>query len=622
MDFSKLQGLNLTFDSSLSNTNVTSLPSIFLDSLIPGYGLISQIIYRLFGFDIGLVVSGVLVVYGLCLGAQIFYRKAYGYFYRYFMSNINIDDSDKLFDQIMEWIAQQRMTKRSRALRAVTVRVSKYHESNEETKASDDDVLDESGIFNYEKWASTIPPQYEPNFGSDRFWFQGRMFFFRRSLREREVRSYWSSGEDQFLDISCIGRSTEPIKNLLSHIKNWCLAKDRKMTAINRPAPKEERKNYAWDRQSLRPSRPISTVSLDQEQKVKIVTDINEYLHPASARWYAARGIPYRRGYLFHGPPGTGKTSLSFALAGIFGLDIYCISLMEVGLTESELNRLFSDLPRRCIVLLEDIDSAGLRRPDEPSDAEVQQTKDDSSDDDLTKIRKSDALPTTSGKTKAIPGAAVHGLANKSLITLSGLLNAIDGVASHEGRVLIMTTNCPSKLDSALIRPGRVDLQVGFTLATRDQIRDIFQRMYSTDCDTITPPPSKEKTHKPVTDTEKSSSTPIPLAEKSSTSSDTATPTTTTTNTANSPSDNSNRAFLSRLRNSKPVLNFLEPEELQEMSERFANLLPEDRFSPAEIQGFLLMRKKEPRRALEEVERWRDSMLEGRKRDAKVLDVQ
>jgi chaperone BCS1 len=65
------------------------------------------------------------------------------------------------------------------------------------------------------------------------------------------------------------------------------------------------------------------------------------------------------------------------------------------------------------------------------------------------------------------------------LISLSGLLNIIDGAASHEGRVLIMSTNYPEKLGSALIRPGRVDLQVEFTLATHDQIRDIFTRMYT-----------------------------------------------------------------------------------------------------------------------------------------------
>ena len=109
----------------------------------------------------------------------------------------------------------------------------------------------------------------------------------------------------------------------------------------------------SWHQVANRPVRDIRTVVLDEKQKLQVLADINEYLHPETPRWYANRGIPLRRGYLFHGPPGTGKTSLSFALAGIFGLDIHVISLLEPSLTEEDLSALFGSLPRRCIVLLE-----------------------------------------------------------------------------------------------------------------------------------------------------------------------------------------------------------------------------------------------------------------------------
>ncbi|OCK91917.1 uncharacterized protein K441DRAFT_572514, partial [Cenococcum geophilum 1.58] len=111
-----------------------------------------------------------------------------------------------------------------------------------------------------------------------------------------------------------------------------------------------------------RPSRPIDTILLNPKQKAKVVEDINKYLYPSSPRWYATRGIPYYRGYLFYRPPRTGKTSLSFALTGIFRLDIFCISLLKPTFTESNLNRLFNNLPRCYIVLLEDINTAGLLR--------------------------------------------------------------------------------------------------------------------------------------------------------------------------------------------------------------------------------------------------------------------
>ncbi|KAF1998174.1 P-loop containing nucleoside triphosphate hydrolase protein [Amniculicola lignicola CBS 123094] len=599
MDFSRLS--HLRFDTHNHNETLTSLPSAFLEALIPGYGVVSMIVFRIFGFDIGLVVSGCLVLFGLTRGSQFFYGKAYGLFYYYFMSTIQVEDDDELFGQIMEWIAEQNMTKRSRDLKAVTKWVSAYDDGEEEGKANDDDVLDESGIFNFEKWASNIPPRYEPNFGSDKFYHEGRVFRFTRTRREKK-RSYWGEGEDQVLDISCVGRSTEPIKELLNYIKKWNLNKDNKSTTIFRPAPKEDRKDYAWDRQSCRPSRPMSTVSLDTAQKSKIVMDINEYLHPASARWYAARGIPYRRGYLFYGPPGTGKTSLSFALAGIFGLDIYCISLMEVGLSESDLNKLFAHLPRRCIVLLEDIDSAGLRRPDEPAtdakDTASSTASDAGTDDGLTKISKADAIP---GSLKPATVATSGGF--KSLISLSGLLNAIDGVASHEGRVLIMTTNCPEKLDAALIRPGRVDLQVQFTLATKDQTRDIFKRMYSSSADA------------------KSSLPCLPASEKRPSSSS-STSTSTSTSKTNPPTKANEDYDILSLLSQVPNLDILEPEELQSMADQFAAEVPENAFSPAEIQGFLLMRKKEPRRALLEVKGWREELVEAKKRERKVLSVQ
>jgi chaperone BCS1 len=72
-----------------------------------------------------------------------------------------------------------------------------------------------------------------------------------------------------------------------------------------------------------------------------------------------------------------------------------------------------------------------------------------------------------------------------SKISLSCLLNVIDGVSAKEGRVLIMTTNCPEKLDEALMRPGRVDMKIAFTLCSREQVTDIYTRMYSSNTTSV-----------------------------------------------------------------------------------------------------------------------------------------
>lgn len=526
------------------------------------------------------------------------------------------------------------MTELSRDLKASSRKPRARCDDSDDEESEDEpdleDVVDESGIFNYDKWTSKNPVYYEPNIGHDDFKYNGTRFQFTKDTQENKYAQRF----EYHLVIRCMGRSTQPIKDLIDHVRDWNSKKATTTTDIFRS---EGKWGTYWEHQATRPSRPISTVTLDQEQKDKIVADVNEYLHPATARWYAARGIPHRRGYLFHGPPGTGKTSLSFAIAGIFGLSIYCASLSEPDLTESQLATLFSRLPNRCIVLLEDIDSAGIRREggsggvesdqdagDDTDDESEKEKKSDEKKDDTTdlekkklslrrrltrslrsqKITKTDSETTTlvsrddasvvnstdnqstETKPKTKSKAADEEPSTKSKISLAGLLNIIDGAASNEGRVLIMTTNCPEKLDSALIRPGRVDVQIKFTLATRIQIQDIFRRMYS---------------HEPD----------LAAGGAKAKSSNIAPPKTITG------TDTTGKALVP----SRPAFATLPAEQLDSMAKTFADSLPENALSPAEIQGYLLMRKADPQAALDGVATWRDGMLEARRKGRKVLDV-
>ena len=102
--------------------------------------------------------------------------------------------------------------------------------------------------------------------------------------------------------------------------------------------------------------------------------------------------------------------------------------------------RLFAELPPHCIVLLEDVDTAGVGRRDSV---------------DATQENES-----------------------KSAVTLSGLLNVLDGVSSQEGRILIMTTNHIEHLDEALIRPGRSDKKVHFKLANQIISTQLFHTVF------------------------------------------------------------------------------------------------------------------------------------------------
>lgn len=102
------------------------------------------------------------------------------------------------------------------------------------------------------------------------------------------------------------------------------------MTVVKRLRPKNMRRFGVKGFQvkiTKRPCCPIETVVLDIVKRDDIANDINKYFILVIARWYANLGILYCCGYLFYGPPRTGKTFLTFVLAGVFGLNIYVVSL-------------------------------------------------------------------------------------------------------------------------------------------------------------------------------------------------------------------------------------------------------------------------------------------------------
>lgn len=157
----------------------------------------------------------------------------------------------------------------------------------------------------------------------------------------------------------------------------------------------------------------MDSVVLDQDLAQELVEDIQRFQQ--SAEWYRDKGVPYRRGYLLHGPPGTGKTSFTQAVAGQLNLNICYLNLSGGTLDDDSVNSLLNEAPPSSIILLEDIDGIFVER------------------------------------------SSVQKKSRGRQVSFSGLLNALDGVRSQEGRILFMTTNHRERLDPALLRPGRAD---------------------------------------------------------------------------------------------------------------------------------------------------------------------
>jgi chaperone BCS1 len=189
--------------------------------------------------------------------------------------------------------------------------------------------------------------------------------------------------------------------------------------------------------------RPFKTVVTQKGIKEDLLDDILQFQQDED--WYIEHGIPYRRGYLLHGPPGTGKSSLVYSLAGKLDYGICLLNLSDKDLTDNGLMRSLAKVPNKSFVLIEDIDMAL------PS-------KKRKKDMDFAKEKGEEVMQTN--------------------LTLSGVLNAIDGVASEDSQILFMTTNFKQHLDAALVRPGRVDREFYLDNCNTTQTKDIFSNFF------------------------------------------------------------------------------------------------------------------------------------------------
>ncbi|KAH7028892.1 P-loop containing nucleoside triphosphate hydrolase protein [Microdochium trichocladiopsis] len=505
-----------------------------LESSAPGFRFFQRFFQTWLNLDLTSLALALTVFGALSSGAQHLQGIALrisGWITRFFTASISISGTDRLNREVLNWLGANVLARQqTRILTAQSEDVNGDHYAYRRASMQRID-------FFHEK---RVPIQYLPTFGVTWFFHERNLFFVRRVPDSSASRSssFGSEMPDEYavapsgyepLVVMCLGRSVNPVKRFLSTCRDF--AEKQREAFITVRASRNQHYREAWDTTILRPMRPLATVHFDKTVKDELVADIENYLKASTRRFYMERGIPYRRGYLLHGPPGTGKTSLSLALAGYFGLELYLLHLPTIR-EDGDLERLFVTLPPQCIVLIEDIDAVGLKR----------QQKQDDNDDGASR-------PLLSPR-------AGH-------CTLSGLLNVLDGVASQEGRIVLMTSNFADKLDEALVRPGRIDRMIFLGNISKDAARLMFLRMYMPDHSA---------------DLEAAAASTVQVDE----------------------------------------------EQLAELAAEFGEIIPDHTFTPAQLQGYLLKYRNAPIDATKDLAEWSEKemirMEEARAREKEAAE--
>ncbi|CAI6428917.1 CIC_HP2_G0010620.mRNA.1.CDS.1 [Saccharomyces cerevisiae] len=334
--------------------------------------------------------------------------KASGVLYRQMIVDLEIQSKDKSYAWFLTWMAKHPQ----RVSRHLSVRTNYIQHDNGSVSTK----------------FSLVP-------GPGNHWirYKGAFILIKRE-RSAKMIDIANGSPFETVTLTTLYRDKHLFDDILNEAKDIALKTTEGKTVIYTSFGPEWRKFG-----QPKAKRMLPSVILDSGIKEGILDDVYDFMK--NGKWYSDRGIPYRRGYLLYGPPGSGKTSFIQALAGELDYNICILNLSENNLTDDRLNHLMNNMPERSILLLEDIDAAFNKRS---------QTGEQ----------------------------GFH-----SSVTFSGLLNALDGVTSSEETITFMTTNHPEKLDAAIMRPGRIDYKVFVGNATPYQVEKMFMKFYPGETD-------------------------------------------------------------------------------------------------------------------------------------------
>lgn len=355
-------------------------------------------------------VAGVSVVGGFLYWVRSLPQRIWNWIVWLGSIEVEVGNDSVLFDPIDRWLAARANSWHTRRFMVVTNSISRHNHPASPSIDDDDDD-------------SVVNVHLAPGRGGH--WIRQDRWLYR--IRREVTNEAHTTGSRirQTLYIRTPGWSRHRVMALLDAARAELVIKDSLCVFY--------RRGIYWTLIDRRRPRPISSLILRAGLIEDLIADIEAFR--SRQDWYVEHGVPYRRGYLFIGGPGGGKSSTTAALAGHFKLPLYVLNLGSF-LGDDSLMEAVGEAPAGCILSIEDIDAtrAAVRRtgPDDKG----------------------------------------------SGITLSALLNCLDGAMAKEGRILIMTSNHPERIDPAIIRPGRIDKTVIFGPAGVDEAVRMFARFF------------------------------------------------------------------------------------------------------------------------------------------------
>lgn len=289
-----------------------------------------------------------------------------------------------------------------------------------------------------------LSKEIQPGDGNHFFIYKGRLFWYTRV----GIESQGTMRLRERVYLNTLGRSHKPFFDLVEAAIPIENKNEIGIYSFN---------GGSWCQQTVSVKRPIETVITADGIKESIIKDIE--IFKTSEEWYRSRGISYKEVTVLTGPPGTGKTSLIKAIASYFDMSVYVLNIAM--LSDISFQNAVSTIPKFSICLIEDFDSSGsvkarknvAKHHPKRTGATVHLLSSGPDGPPVLGSYGTDPFGPPSDDKDSV-GEMMDSFA---LLSLSTVLNTLDGITDLHGLLIFATTNCIDNIDPAVLRKGRTD---------------------------------------------------------------------------------------------------------------------------------------------------------------------